>query len=188
MDVDEVQFEQLVAAHYENLFRFALSLTRNEDRACDLTQQTFYRWASKGHQLRDRSKVKTWLYTTLYREFLGGQRHMNRVREVPVDELRGEIPVVEPETVNRLDAGTALQALSGLDELYRAPLTLFYLEDLSYLEIAETLGVPIGTVMSRLSRGKDLLRGQLGARLARRETPDASPVVEVNFRPRVSNE
>ena len=63
-------FEQIVSQHYEPLYRFAFSLTRSEADACDLTQQTFYIWATKGHQLQDRSKVKSWLFTTLHREFL----------------------------------------------------------------------------------------------------------------------
>src|SRR5712671_2712561 len=63
-------FEQIVAQHYEPLYRFAFSLTRAEADACDLTQQTFYLWATKGHQLRDPSKVKSWLFTILHREFL----------------------------------------------------------------------------------------------------------------------
>src|SRR3989442_3704667 len=62
MDSDD--FEQIVCQHYEPLYRFALSLTHAEADACDLTQQTFYIWATKGHQLRDRSKIKSWLFTT----------------------------------------------------------------------------------------------------------------------------
>jgi RNA polymerase sigma-70 factor (ECF subfamily) len=57
--------------YYEPLYQFAFSLARDEADACDLTQQTFCIWAAKGHQLRDASKVKTWLFTTLHREFLG---------------------------------------------------------------------------------------------------------------------
>jgi Sigma-70 region 2 len=60
-------FEAIVCEHCEALFRFAMSLTREESEARDLTQQTFYTWATKGHQLRDISKVKTWLFTTLHR-------------------------------------------------------------------------------------------------------------------------
>ena len=67
-------FTQLVDAHYAALSRFALSLARREADACDLVQQTFYVWATKGHGLREQTKAKTWLFTTLYREFLRGRR------------------------------------------------------------------------------------------------------------------
>src|SRR5207342_1124080 len=67
------QFEMIVGEHYEPLFRFALSLTRSESDARDLTQQTFYVWATKGHQLREISKVKAWLFTTLHRVFLNAR-------------------------------------------------------------------------------------------------------------------
>src|SRR5947207_946372 len=72
------QFEALVSAHYEALFRFALSLTRSESDACDLTQQTFYVWATKGHQLRNPSRVKPWLFTILHRAFLESRRRETR--------------------------------------------------------------------------------------------------------------
>ena len=60
---------------------------------------------------------------------------------------------MSPATVNRLDAGQALEALARLDEIYQAPVALFYLQDCSYNEIAEILDVPLGTVKSRLTRG-----------------------------------
>src|SRR6266536_2870886 len=62
---DGLNFERVVAQYYEPLYQFAFSLTRSEAEACDLTQQTFYVWATKGHQLREVAKVKTWLFTTL---------------------------------------------------------------------------------------------------------------------------
>src|SRR5579862_5271400 len=63
-------FQDLVSRFYRPLYQFAFGLCRSEAEACDLTQQTFYVWATKGHQLRDASKVKTWLFTTLHHEFL----------------------------------------------------------------------------------------------------------------------
>jgi RNA polymerase sigma-70 factor (ECF subfamily) len=144
------------------LYRFAFSLAKSETTACDLTQQAFYLWAAKGHGLRDRTKVKSWLFTTLYREFLNARRHEVRFPHV---ELDGDEPTTEtPATFSALDGATVLDALREIDEVFRAPLTLFYLEDFSYREIADVLEIPCGTVMSRLSRGKAQLRRALADR------------------------
>jgi RNA polymerase sigma factor (sigma-70 family) len=167
-------FTQLVDAHYVPLYRFALSLARNAADAGDLVQQTFFIWATKGEALRDGSKAKSWLFTTLYREFLRGRRRDSRATSIE-DLPPGEQDIVaeDVDRVARLDAATVMTALQSVDEVFRAPLTLFYLEDLSYLEIAEALEVPIGTVMSRLSRGK----AQLRAALAREENATGAKVV-----------
>lgn len=157
-------FAQLVDAHYAPLFRFALSLTRREADACDLTQQTFYVWATKGGALRDMSKVKSWLFTTLYREFLRTRRRDQRLTSIE-DLPPGEAEIADDEIdrVRRMDGAMVLEALSTVDEIFRAPLTLFYVEDFSYVEIAAALEVPLGTIMSRLSRGKTQLRAALAA-------------------------
>jgi RNA polymerase sigma-70 factor, ECF subfamily len=162
----EDAFTQLVDVYYAPLYRFALSLARNSADACDLTQQTFYVWATKGHGLRDNSKVKTWLFTTLYRDFLKGRRRGGRMMAL-ADLPPGEedLPAAEADLALKLDSQQVVDALQEVDEAFRVPLTLFYLEDLSYLEIAELLDVPLGTVMSRLSRGK----AQLRATLARKD-------------------
>ena len=156
-----VDFESLVASYYEPLYQFAFSLARDEADACDLTQQTFCIWAAKGHQLRDVSKVKTWLFTTLHREFLGSRRRQTRFPHIELEQAAPELPVVSPATVNRLDAGQVLDSLAGLDEIYQAPVALFYLQDYSYNEIAEILDVPLGTVKSRLTRGLGRLHQML---------------------------
>lgn len=159
-------FTQLVDAHYAPLYRFALSLTRNTSDACDLTQQTFFIWARKGTQLREVEKAKSWLFTTLYREFLRGRRraeHVTALQDLPPDEADPAAP--EVDIVSGMDAGLVVEALQEVEEVYRVPLTLFYLEELSYKEIADVLEVPIGTVMSRLSRGK----AQLRSAIARKE-------------------
>src|SRR3954471_13757895 len=95
-------FTQLVDAHYVSLYRFALSLARSEADACDLTQQTFYIWATKGHQLQDRSKVKSWLFTTLHREFLNARKRHVRFPHVELEEGIADLPVVSPNVVNTL--------------------------------------------------------------------------------------
>ncbi len=154
-------FEQLVDRHYAALYRFALSLAKQTSEAADLTQQTFFLWASKGHQLRDRSKVKSWLFTTLYREYVSTYRHNTKFQHVELDDSAADMPSVAPSIFNDIDGTTVVAALGEIDDLFRAPLSLFYLEELSYKDIAEVLEVPIGTVMSRLSRGKSLLRKAL---------------------------
>ena len=152
-------FDEVVNVHYEGLYRFALSLVRSEADACDLVQQTFYRWATKGDQLRDATKAKSWLFTTLHREFLGRRRHEDKFPKVEISLVdEGELTAVSASPEKQLDGATVMAALQRLEEAYRAPLALFYLEDHSYREIAEILEVPIGTVMSRISRGKALLR------------------------------
>lgn len=151
--VEGLDFEKLVAAYYAPLYQFAFSLCRDEGQSCDLTQQTFCTWAAKGRQLRDPDKVKTWLFTTLYREFLSARRRQTRFPHMALDEAAAEIPSVAPEAAHGLDLAKVLEALAQLEEIYRAPVALFYLQDHPYKDIAEILEVPIGTVKSRLARG-----------------------------------
>jgi len=156
------EFENLVDAHYQALYRFGMSLTRNPDKAADLVQETFCIWAAKGDQLKDRSKAKTWLFTTLHREFLSQRRRSSRISDEPVDEKIASANASDDLHADRqMDGQRAIEVLGELDETYRAPIALFYLQQHSYKEIAEILDVPIGTVMSRLSRGKEMLRRKM---------------------------
>jgi len=145
--------EDLVAAHYEALYRFAFSLTHSEADACDLTQQTFHIWATKGCQLRDVTKVKTWLFTTLHRLFLQIRRRETRFHHCELTQSESELPTVSPASVDHLDSVTVLEALAQVDEAFQAPVALYYLEDCPYKEIARILDVPMGTVKSRIARG-----------------------------------
>jgi RNA polymerase sigma factor (sigma-70 family) len=148
------EFEQLVNNYYRDLYRFGFSLTGSEADASDLTQETFYVWANKRHQLRDPARVKAWLFTTLHRQFLQRRRHETRFKGEPIDESSPEMPAIAADCVNRIDASTLLTFLGQLDETYRAPLVLYYLEDFSYSQIAEALQIPLGTVQSRIARAK----------------------------------
>jgi RNA polymerase sigma-70 factor (ECF subfamily) len=154
----ELNFEDLVSTYYQPLYRFAYSLARNAEEAADLTQQTFLIWAKKGSTLKDKTKVKSWLFTTLYREFLGIRRKSSRFPHINAEAIEHELPTISPNVVSKIDSKRAVDALNEIDEAFRAPLVLFYLKDLAYKEIAEILDIPIGTVMSRLSRGKAQLK------------------------------
>ena len=169
--MDELDYEQLVALHHESLYRFAFSLAGNPDDAAELTQETYVRLLSKSWQLRDRTKIKSWLFTTLYRIFLGWKKHENRFPHVEVMSAEHELPPLLPETADELDSELAMDTALDLEEHFRAPLVLYYLQCLTYREIADVLNVPIGTVMSRLSRGKDLLRQRLMIQKARKAQP-----------------
>jgi RNA polymerase sigma-70 factor (ECF subfamily) len=151
-------FEQIVSDHYQPLYAFAFSLTRQESDAWDLTQHTFYVWATKGHQLRDASKVKTWLFTTLHRAFLARRRKDSKFNLHDLEEVSTELPSVAPEINDENECGHVLDALAKVDELYQGAVALFYLENNSYKDIAQILGVPVGTVKSRIARGVAQLR------------------------------
>lgn len=160
--METLEFEQVVVQYHEVLFRFALSLAQSEHEARELMQQTYYLWATKGHQLRDRTKIKTWLFTTLHREFLGGRRRQVRFPHHELEEMEAELPTQSPPEAFLLDGSTVRAALGRIDELYRVPISLFYLDDYSYNEIAEVLQVPLGTIKSRISRGMAMLQEQFG--------------------------
>lgn len=169
----ELDFQHLVDLHYGPLYRFAMSLTRTESDAGDLVQETFLTWATKGHQLQDALKVKAWLFTTLHRRFLEGHRRSTRFPHVEITETTEDLPNVEPEVVNRLDAQAVLELLGRVDPQFQAAVALFYLEDYSYNEIATILEVPLGTVKSRIARGLAQLKA-----LVVEKTPGAGKVEE----------
>jgi len=135
-----------------------MSLTRTESDAGDLVQETFLTWAAKGHQLRDATRAKAWLFTTLHRKFLEGRRRATRFPEIEITEAELDLPAVDPDLVSRLDAQAVVVLLGQVDPQYQAAVALFYLEDYSYQEISAILEVPLGTVKSRIARGLTQLR------------------------------
>lgn len=162
-----LDFQALADQYYAPLYRFAMTLTRTESDASDLVQDTFLAWAAKGHQLQDPTKVKGWLFTTLHRRFLEGQRRSTRFPQLEITATETELPQIEPELVDHLDAQTVLELLARLDPPFRAAVALFYLEDYSYAEIGTVLEIPLGTVKSRIARGL----AQLKALLSQRKPP-----------------
>ncbi len=183
MPLDSRHFEDLVDLYYSDLYRFGLSLTRSPDDAGDLVQQTYAILARKHDSVRDWSRIKSWLFTTLYREFTALFRRSRR--SVAVDPLETDIGDDRIAHASRsVEHVELLEALQQLDEHHRAVVSLFYLNQHSYKEIATILDVPIGTVMSRLSRAKGQLRQWL-ERPATRRGPgaDADPGGGINIVP-----
>jgi len=158
----EEHFKELVDRWYEPLCRFAYSLSRNDSEAKDLTQNAFLKWARQGRGLRDSARAKTWLFSVVNNEFLDQIRQRTRHPATELSEANTSTihSIRESNDIagQSLDAKLVWSALDSLEERFRTPLVLFYLQDHSYREIAEIMDVPIGTVMSRLRRAKDQLR------------------------------
>ena len=112
-----MEYEQAVGAHYEALYAFAYNLAGNEADACELTQETYCRWLTKGSQLRDASKLKAWLFTTLYRVFLGWKSRQARLPHLEISSVEGELPALTPEFVDRLEHEAGQSFAKGPPEL-----------------------------------------------------------------------
>lgn len=149
--------EAVVRENYRALYAYAMSLTRNAADAADLTQQTTVILATRWQSIKDRSKTKSWLFTTLYREFLRLKKRSARIVSLD-DENVHEDPSTPATQESSHDGRSAVEAIYSLPEPHRSVLALYYLDELSYREIAEALELPTGTVMSRLSRAKDAIR------------------------------
>ena len=156
---DGVTIEGLIAAHHSSLYRYAFRLSGRVQDAEDLTQQTFLLAQRKLHQLRDASKALSWLYAVLRSCYLKSLRKKTEIAaaglELDIDAIPDSIPVDE------IDRELLQNTLNDLPEEFRVVLVMFYFEECSYKEIAESLEIKIGTVMSRLSRAKDRLRREL---------------------------
>lgn len=153
------KIEALVEAHYEALYRYAYRLCGAPQTAEDLTQEAFCQAQDKLHQLRDQAKAKSWLFSILRNAFLHRLRSSKQEKEVALDGIP-ELPERTTEALP-IDSAQLQQALGELPEAFRTPIILYYFEEFSYKEIAEQMGVPLGTVMSRLARAKTYLRQRL---------------------------
>lgn len=159
--VPENAFRQIVEQWYDPLYRFAYSLCRNPDDALDRTQNAFFKLAQNADSIRDQNRVKSWLFSVLHRDFIDDYRHERRFPKTSLHHVTLSATSNPPPSAAGLDAAQAIRCLKLLEPRFRAPLSLFYLQDFSYKEIAKTLDIPIGTVMSRLRRAKDQLRDLL---------------------------
>lgn len=155
----------LVRQHYRAVYAYAYRLAGNAQDAEDITQQTFLTAHRKLDQLREVDKADRWLFAILRSWYL---KHYRQRRPAPATNVQLDIDTVSdaraPSGIgDEFDEEQLQRALALLPEDFRLALLMFYFEDLSYKEIAARLNIPMGTVMSRLSRAKDHLRRQLAA-------------------------
>ena len=164
------EFWELAQYHTRFLYNVAFRYVGNRYDAEDLVQETLYTAYQKFHQLKDSRKFKSWMFTILRNHFLKWQRKKASVQtdgfEDGIDYLSQLESVSMQQDVaaayeNKVEAETVQSILNKLPERYKAVLILYYMEDSSYQEIAEMLAVPVGTVMSRLSRAKQMMKKAL---------------------------
>ena len=156
----------LIEAQIPGLRRFATSLLRGDrERADDLVQDTLERALSRWHLRRAGGNLRGWLYAILYNRFLSDQQRLRRRGPHGALSEDAEIPGVAGGQDSALEHRDLLRAFSTLPEEQRSVLLLIAVEDLSYEEAAQVLGVPIGTVMSRLSRARERLRRRMDGKI-----------------------
>jgi RNA polymerase sigma factor (sigma-70 family) len=161
MPLDLRSRDDAIERHVPALRRFARSLERDKDRADDLVQECLVRALSAWPTLRSSDRLRSWLFSILYNAFLMQVRHSKR--EAAMLSLESAAPPDQAfDHASVLGASDVLRAIGCLSEEHRAVLLLVSVEDMTYAETAQTLGIPIGTVMSRLSRAREQLRNILG--------------------------
>jgi RNA polymerase sigma-70 factor (ECF subfamily) len=143
------------------LRRYARALTGERSAADDLVQDTLERAWVKLHLWRRGSDLRAWLFTIMHNVYVNQVRSRANLAAIPLDDEIGEIPV-RPTQVDMLEVRDIDAALRRLPAEQREVVLLVALERLSYQETASALGIPIGTVMSRLARARERLRLILG--------------------------
>jgi RNA polymerase sigma-70 factor (ECF subfamily) len=170
---DDAEFAQAALSHIDSLYGTALRLTRRAADAEDLVQDTYLKAFRSAHQFERGTNLKAWLFTILHNTFRNNRRHDGRspvdVDSEAVERAAGDGPADQsPEQIlSRRTLDADLQAaLDALPDAFRQAVWLRDVEELSYAEMAKVLDIPIGTVMSRISRGRRALSEGLQARRA----------------------
>ena len=147
----------LIEPHIPALRRYAWALLRDETAADDLVQDCLERALSRWQLRRRDGNLRAWLFAILHNRFISDRRRDKR-RGIPLPLEEGNDAASASDTESGVTRRDLLEALALLPEEQRAVVLLVGVEDLSYEDAARALGVPIGTVMSRLSRGREKLR------------------------------
>ncbi len=155
-------FEGEAMPHLDGLFRIAMWLTRDRNEAEDLVQETFTQALESFQRFEPGTNCRAWLVSIMYHMNGKRLRAGSKLRLVSDGEERIASTVAStPPTPHGITDEDILLALRALPSQFQEVVILSDVEDMAYKEIAEVLGVPIGTVMSRLHRGRKLLRAEL---------------------------
>ena len=184
-DESRTRFERDVVPQLSQLYPAALRMTRNPTDAEDLVQETSVKAYAAFHQFRPGTNLRAWLNRILTTTFINVYRKRKRAPQqalggdlqewqMSADRLSPPVPSAEAEALDRTTDSDLLRALRGLPNEFRTAVYLADIEGYAYKEIAELMGTPIGTVMSRLHRGRGRLRDKLAAYAPGRALPDFS--------------
>jgi len=166
-------FESEVLPHLDSIYSMALRLARNPEDANDLLQDTVLRAYRFFHQFTPGTNSRAWVLTILFNNFRNGYRKSGReqvsqseaefAERIEAESLAADQTRTDPEALAfaNVMAPEVTAALHSIPEEFRAALLLVDVQELSYQEVCEVLGVPVGTVKSRVSRGRSLLREAL---------------------------
>ncbi|WDP84402.1 MAG: sigma-70 family RNA polymerase sigma factor [Desulfobacter sp.] len=177
------KFKSLTYPHMTLLYNVALRYTGNVYDAEDIVQETYLMAFNKFHQLKDPSRCKPWLLRILRNNFLKiCQKNKSRQRlkeEDYLDFLKQQIRQkdAEEQILERSDALLLNAAIDRLPVKYREVLILYYMDEMRYREIAAALDIPIGTVMSRLTRARENLK----TGLLKKFKPSGEKILDINF-------
>lgn len=153
-------FEAEALGFADQLYRVALRLCRNQAKAEDLVQETFLQAWRSFQRFELGTNLRAWLYKIMFNVHYSNQRR-DRLQLVPAEETIAETLAYDPPTPQHLTDEEVLCALERLPRDFQIPIVLADVEELSYREIADVMEIPIGTVMSRLHRGRKFLRTEL---------------------------
>ena len=160
--MSEPEFHRLVEAQIPRLRRYARALTRDSIRADDLVQDTLVRGLAKAHLWQPNSDIRAWLFTILHNQYVNNVRRAQREGPtIDVDQMASTLVATTDPTARR-QLSEVDRELGHLSKGQREVVLLIGLEGMSYDEAAKILGVPIGTVRSRLGRAREALRARLG--------------------------
>lgn len=181
--VDKKRFKELTYPHLEFLYNVALKYSGKTYDAEDLVQETMYTAYRKFSQLREESKCRSWLFMILRSHFLKERRQA--IKRPYLDDGQGYLKNVTAGNKNelaekyekKLNTEEIQLVLNMIPEKFKSSLILYYMDEMTYQEISEYLDIPIGTVMSRLARGKKYMKNELVRRA--KGTSDVNKIIPI---------